>query len=233
MAAGGDPRPSRRGEAVKFGLFGINVGAVCEPADRGKRRARGGARRLRVGLDGRARGVARSPGRPRRRCRRARRCSIRPSRSPSSPPTPSASGSGPASSSCRSETPWCWPRSWRASTCCPAGGCCSESARAISSRSSPPLGVSFAERGARCDEYLDAIVALWTQPQPRFAGKLRRVLGDRRAAASRAAPAPAHPRGRAEPGGVPPSRAARQRLVRLRARPRRDAPLPRRPRARA
>ena len=33
------------------------------------------------------------------------------------------------------------------------------------------VGVPFAERGARSDEYLDAIVALWTQPQPRFAGK--------------------------------------------------------------
>ena len=33
------------------------------------------------------------------------------------------------------------------------------------------VGVPFAERGARSDEYLDAIVALWTQPQPRFSGK--------------------------------------------------------------
>jgi probable F420-dependent oxidoreductase len=32
------------------------------------------------------------------------------------------------------------------------------------------VGAPFAERGARCDEYLDAIVALWTQPQPRYAG---------------------------------------------------------------
>jgi probable F420-dependent oxidoreductase len=33
------------------------------------------------------------------------------------------------------------------------------------------VGAEFADRGARSDEYLDAIVALWTQPQPRFAGK--------------------------------------------------------------
>ncbi len=33
------------------------------------------------------------------------------------------------------------------------------------------VGAPFADRGARCDEYVDALVALWTQPQPRFAGK--------------------------------------------------------------
>ena len=33
------------------------------------------------------------------------------------------------------------------------------------------VGAPFAGRGARCDEYLDAIQALWTQPQPRFAGR--------------------------------------------------------------
>jgi probable F420-dependent oxidoreductase len=39
------------------------------------------------------------------------------------------------------------------------------------------LGAPFAERGARCDEYLDAIVALWTQPQPRFAGRYASFSG--------------------------------------------------------
>jgi len=39
------------------------------------------------------------------------------------------------------------------------------------------LGAPFAERGARCDEYLDAIVALWTQPQPRFAGRFAAFSG--------------------------------------------------------
>ena len=33
------------------------------------------------------------------------------------------------------------------------------------------LGVSFAEKGARTDEYIDAIRALWTQPAPRFKGR--------------------------------------------------------------
>jgi len=33
------------------------------------------------------------------------------------------------------------------------------------------LGVPFADRGARTDEYLDAILALWTQEKPRFAGR--------------------------------------------------------------
>ncbi len=39
------------------------------------------------------------------------------------------------------------------------------------------VGAPFAERGARCDEYLDAIVALWTQPQPRFSGKYAAFSG--------------------------------------------------------
>ena len=33
------------------------------------------------------------------------------------------------------------------------------------------LGAPFEERGARTDEYLDAIVALWTQGRPAFAGE--------------------------------------------------------------
>jgi probable F420-dependent oxidoreductase len=33
------------------------------------------------------------------------------------------------------------------------------------------LGIPFADRGARTDEYLDAILALWTQEKPRFAGR--------------------------------------------------------------
>ena len=33
------------------------------------------------------------------------------------------------------------------------------------------LGAPFAERGARTDEYIDAIRALWTQPKPAFHGK--------------------------------------------------------------
>jgi len=33
------------------------------------------------------------------------------------------------------------------------------------------IGVPFAERGARTDEYIDAIRALWTQPAPSFKGR--------------------------------------------------------------
>jgi probable F420-dependent oxidoreductase len=33
------------------------------------------------------------------------------------------------------------------------------------------LGVPFAQRGARADEYLEAILALWTQAKPRYAGR--------------------------------------------------------------
>lgn len=33
------------------------------------------------------------------------------------------------------------------------------------------LGIPFEERGARCDEYIAAMVALWTQEQPEFEGR--------------------------------------------------------------
>lgn len=39
------------------------------------------------------------------------------------------------------------------------------------------VGAPFADRGARSDEFLDAIVALWTQPQPRFAGRFAAFSG--------------------------------------------------------
>lgn len=36
------------------------------------------------------------------------------------------------------------------------------------------VGVPMAERGARTDEYLDAMNALWTQPEPKFEGRFTR-----------------------------------------------------------
>ncbi len=39
------------------------------------------------------------------------------------------------------------------------------------------LGAPFAERGARTDEYIDAIRALWTQPKPAFHGKFASFSG--------------------------------------------------------
>jgi len=39
------------------------------------------------------------------------------------------------------------------------------------------LGAPFADRGARTDEYLDAIVALWTQEKPHFAGRYASFSG--------------------------------------------------------
>lgn len=50
------------------------------------------------------------------------------------------------------------------------------------------LGVPMAERGARTDEYLDAMTALWTEPEPRFHGRYVDVDG-----------VDAHPR----PAGIP------------------------------
>ena len=53
------------------------------------------------------------------------------------------------------------------------------------------LGVPFARRGERSDEYLDAIRALWTQPQPAFQGEFVSFSG-----------IDAHPRP-VRPGGPP------------------------------
>jgi probable F420-dependent oxidoreductase len=39
------------------------------------------------------------------------------------------------------------------------------------------LGARFDDRGARTDEYIDAIRALWTEPQPSFAGRTVRFAG--------------------------------------------------------
>jgi len=39
------------------------------------------------------------------------------------------------------------------------------------------IGAPFAERGARTDEYLDAMVALWTQEKPRFDGRFVSFAG--------------------------------------------------------
>ena len=39
------------------------------------------------------------------------------------------------------------------------------------------VGARFEDRGARADEYIDAIRALWTQPSPRFSGRTVRFSG--------------------------------------------------------
>jgi len=39
------------------------------------------------------------------------------------------------------------------------------------------VGARFEDRGARTDEYIDAMRALWTQPSPRFAGRTVRFAG--------------------------------------------------------
>ncbi|RIL06323.1 MAG: LLM class F420-dependent oxidoreductase [Proteobacteria bacterium] len=39
------------------------------------------------------------------------------------------------------------------------------------------VGADFAQRGARMDEYLDAMLALWTQEKPAFAGETVRFAG--------------------------------------------------------
>ena len=49
------------------------------------------------------------------------------------------------------------------------------------------LGVAMSERGARTDEYVAAMQALWDEPAPAFEGAVRRFQG--RAAAAAAGPA--------------------------------------------
>ena len=78
------------------------------------------------------------------------------------------------------------------------------------------IGVPYRERGARVSEHIEAIRALWTQEQPDFERPLHANL--RRAAAAHAdsaAPSADHHRGHVR-SRLPPRRAPRQRLVRLR-----------------
>ena len=78
------------------------------------------------------------------------------------------------------------------------------------------VGVRLAERGRRTDEYLDAMRALWTQPQPGVPRPVRGLRGSGRAsapgAAGRAADRDRRPQpGRAPAGGRPGTRLDRQR----------------------
>ena len=91
--------------------------------------------------------------------------------------TLSGSRSPPGSSSFRSETRSCWPRSWRASTSCRRVGCGSATPPGTSIRSSPRSGIPFDDRGARCDEYLDAMLELWDSESPDLAGDTVRFSG--------------------------------------------------------
>ena len=76
------------------------------------------------------------------------------------------------------------------------------------------IGVAMERRGARAVEYLAAMRALWEQDQPAFDGEFVRVLRGERPSATRAEAA-AGGDGRSQPGGAPPRRATRGRLVRL------------------
>src|SRR6267378_2386507 len=77
------------------------------------------------------------------------------------------------------------------------------------------LGVSFKERGAITDEYLQAIRVLWTEEVPRFAGRFAAFDGIR-FEPKRPAAASAHRHRRAEPACAPARRTLRERVVRLR-----------------
>ncbi len=77
------------------------------------------------------------------------------------------------------------------------------------------LGVPYAGRGARTEEYLAAIRAVWTEPHPSYQGDLISFKGVQ-----------ANPR----PVQSPPGRPGRRRMVRMGARPRRRRPVHRRAR---
>ena len=75
------------------------------------------------------------------------------------------------------------------------------------------LGYSFADRGARTDEYIDAMRELWANPVASFAGPT--VAFDRIQLTTHPTPAWRHPhhRGGPLPAGAAPSRPAGRRLL--------------------
>ena len=86
------------------------------------------------------------------------------------------------------------------------------------------LGAPFADRGRRTDEYIEAILALWTQEKPEYKGEYVAFGGIQAQPRPVQKPHPPVVVGGMSPSGAAPRRALRQRLVRLRARPRRDPP---------
>ena len=86
------------------------------------------------------------------------------------------------------------------------------------------LGASLADRGARTDEYLAAMRALWDEPDPVVRGALRLLRWCHRAAAAGPAAASADRDRRAFAGGVPPRDPGRERLARVGPGPRADRP---------
>ncbi|MFE9996988.1 LLM class flavin-dependent oxidoreductase [Streptomyces avermitilis] len=78
------------------------------------------------------------------------------------------------------------------------------------------VGVPFADRGRRTDEYLDAMTALWTMDRPAFEGRYA-SFRDVDAHPRPVRPGgPADPGRRAQSGGVPASGGPRSRLDRHR-----------------
>ena len=91
------------------------------------------------------------------------------------------------------------------------------------------LGAPFAERGRVTDEYLAAMRAIWTEAAPAYRGRFAAFERVQAHPQPRAEADAAHRDRRPHPRGVSPRRAARPRLVRLRARHRGHDPRPRGP----
>ena len=88
------------------------------------------------------------------------------------------------------------------------------------------LGIPFADRGRRTDEYLDAILALWDEPSPRFKGKFVAFSGiDANPRPVQRPHPPIHVGGQSR-RSVPAGALSRERLVRLRSRRRKRAAMP-------
>ena len=84
------------------------------------------------------------------------------------------------------------------------------------------LGIPFEDKGARALEYLAAILALWTQERPEYQGRFVSFSGIQSQPRPVQKPHPPIVIGGGSATGVSPRDRARQRLVRLRARPRED-----------
>ena len=209
---------------MRFGLFGINIGAVREPADGGARRAGRGGGRLRVGVDGRARRAARSAGAAVADAAARRRSSIRPSRSHSSRRTRQRIRLGTGIIILPQRNPLVLAKELASVDVVSGGRLIFGLGIGYLKPEFDALGIPFDHKGARAIEYLEAMLAVWTAPQPAYDGRFVSFRGIQALPRPVQQPHPPIVIGGQHAGGVPPRGRARQRLVRLRARPRRRRP---------
>ena len=87
------------------------------------------------------------------------------------------------------------------------------------------IGAPFDHKGARSEEWLAAMIALWSMPKPEFSGKWIKFKGVNAMPRPGAAAASGDRLRRAYQGGVQPGGASRQGMVRVCAGPGRDGEM--------